>query len=66
MKTILIIITTIMMMNMCNGETPKEAFVRPATQANRFYTGDSMQLSEEVDSLLALIVARPPIIIWRR
>jgi hypothetical protein len=28
--------------------------VRPATQANRFYTGDARELSEEVDSLLAL------------
>ena len=27
--------------------------VRPATQANRFYTGDAKELSEEVDSLLA-------------
>ena len=28
--------------------------VRPATQANLFYTGNARQLSEEVDSLLAL------------
>jgi AmmeMemoRadiSam system protein B len=28
--------------------------VRPATQANRFYTGDAKVLSEEVDSFLAL------------
>lgn len=28
--------------------------VRPATQANRFYTGDPKELSEEVDSFLAL------------
>ena len=28
--------------------------VRPATQANRFYTGDAKELSEEVDSFLAL------------
>ena len=28
--------------------------VRPATQANRFYTGDARELREEVDSLLAL------------
>ena len=28
--------------------------VRPATQANRFYTGDPQALSEEVDSFLAL------------
>ena len=42
-----------MMMNMCNGQTGKVSVVRPATQANRFYTGDAMELSEEVDSLLA-------------
>ena len=28
--------------------------VRPATQANRFYTGNPKELSEEVDSFLAL------------
>ena len=28
--------------------------VRPATQANRFYTGDARELSEEVDSFLVL------------
>ena len=28
--------------------------MRPATQANRFYTGDAGELSKEVDSLLAL------------
>ena len=27
--------------------------MRPATQANRFYTGDARELNEEVDSLLA-------------
>jgi len=54
MKTLLTILTTIMMMNMCNGQTSKEPVVRPATQANRFYTGDARELSEEVDSLLAL------------
>ena len=42
------------MMNMCNGQTNKVPMVRPATQANRFYTGDARELSEEVDSLLAL------------
>ena len=42
------------MMNMCNGQTNREPVVRPATQANRFYTGDAKELSEEVDSLLAL------------
>jgi len=54
MKTLLTILTTVMMMNMCNGQTRKEPVVRPATQANRFYTGDAKELSEEVDSLLAL------------
>ena len=39
---------------MCNGQTHKKPVVRPATQANRFYTGDARELSEEVDSLLAL------------
>ena len=50
---------------MCNGQTSRERLrvgeqssgmpvVRPATQANRFYTGDAKELSEEVDSLLAL------------
>ena len=42
------------MMNMCNGQTNREPVVRPATQANRFYTGDARELSKEVDSLLAL------------
>ncbi len=38
-----------------NGEsTPAEEHIRPATQADRFYTGDARELSEEVDSLLAL------------
>ena len=54
MKTLLTILTTIMMMNMCNGQTNKVPMVRPATQANRFYTCDAKELSEEVDSLLAL------------
>ena len=54
MKGLLTILTTIMMMNMCNGQTRKEPVVRPAIQANRFYTGDAKELSEEVDSLLAL------------
>ena len=43
-----------MMMNTCNGQMAKEPKVRPATQANRFYTGDARELSEEVDSFLAL------------
>ena len=43
-----------MMMNTCNGNVAKEPIVRPATQANRFYTGDARELSEEVDSFLAL------------
>ena len=36
------------------GQTPEIQTVRPATQANRFYTGDARELGEEVDSLLAL------------
>ena len=42
-----------MMINTCNGQQT-EPVVRPATQANRFYTGDARELSEEVDSFLAL------------
>ena len=38
-------------MNTSNGQT-KEV-VRPATQANRFYTGDANKLRQEVDGLLA-------------
>ncbi len=41
------------MMTSCKGQT-REPVVRPATQANRFYTGDSLELSEEVDSFLTL------------
>ncbi len=50
----LTIIIAVMMMNTCNGNEAKEPLVRPATQANRFYTGDAKELSEEVDSFLAL------------
>lgn len=46
------IIAIIMMINTCNGQQ-SEPVVRPATQANRFYTGDARELSEEVDSFLA-------------
>ena len=41
------------MINGCKGQSATPV-VRPATQANRFYTGDAQELSEEVDSLLAL------------
>ncbi len=41
------------MMSTCTGQG-KEPVVRPATQANRFYTGDARLLSQEVDSLLDL------------
>ena len=51
---LLTIIIAVMMMNTCNGNVAKESKVRPATQANRFYTGDARELSEEVDSFLAL------------
>ena len=53
-----------MMMNSCNGQSKDRLWtddhsaetpvVRPATQANRFYTGNPKALCEEVDSLLAL------------
>ena len=52
-KTIILILTTTMMMNGCKGQT-QAPVVRQATQANRFYTGDARELSEEVDSFLAL------------
>ena len=52
-KEIILILTTTMMMNGCKGQS-QAPVVRPATQANRFYTGDAQELSEEVDSLLAL------------
>jgi len=64
MKILVIIIATMMMMNSCNGKATdrqallgnqtKQAVVRPATQANRFYTGDAEELREEVDSFLSL------------
>ena len=41
-----------MMFNSCDGQT-KAPVVRPATQANRFYTGDAKELGLEVDSFLA-------------
>ena len=53
MKIVILIIATMMTMNSCNGQE-KVPVVRPATQANRFYTGDSTALSEEVDSFLAV------------
>ena len=54
MMRLITIIVTIMMMNTCNGQMANEPKVRPATQANRFYTGDARALSEEVDSFLTL------------
>ena len=50
---LLTLIAILIMMTSCKGQT-REPVVRPATQANRFYTGDSLELREEVDSLLAL------------
>ena len=41
-----------MMMNSCKGQTA-EPVVRPATQAGRFYEGNPLLLSQEIDSLLA-------------
>ena len=52
MKTWITILAAIMMFTSCKGQKTEPA-VRPATQANRFYTGDARELSEEVDSLLA-------------
>ena len=48
-----ILIAVLIMMNSCNGQM-REPIVRPATQANRFYTGDVEELRQEVDSLLSL------------
>ncbi|MBO7417862.1 MAG: AmmeMemoRadiSam system protein B [Bacteroidaceae bacterium] len=42
-----------MLLNLFNGQA-KEPVVRPAMQANRFYTGDPKMLTQEVDSFLAL------------
>ena len=50
---VLAILSAIMMMKMNDGQT-KKPMVRPATQANRFYTGNARELREEVDSFLAL------------
>ena len=44
------------MMTSCNDQ--KTPVVRPATQANRFYTGNPEELSQEVDSFLALHSSR--------
>ena len=52
-KTLITILIATMMINSCNGQS-KTPVVRPATQANRFYTGDARALSEEVDSFLSL------------
>ena len=41
-------------MNTCNGNVAKKPMIRPATQSNRFYTGDARDLGEEVDSFLSL------------
>lgn len=53
MKIVLTLIAAIIMMNSCNGQTLTPV-VRPATQANRFYTGNPKALSQEVDSFLSL------------
>jgi AmmeMemoRadiSam system protein B/AmmeMemoRadiSam system protein A len=45
-----------MMMTSCNEQ--KTPVVRPATQANRLYTGNPEELSQEVDSFLALHSSR--------
>ena len=64
MKILFVILSVVMMMNSCKGKaTGSRALlgnqsatpvVRPATQANRFYTGNAQELREEVDSLLVL------------
>jgi hypothetical protein len=54
MMKLLTIFLAVMMMNTCNGNMAKEPMVRPATQANRFYSADARELSDEVDSLLAM------------
>ncbi len=53
MKIIITLIVAITMINCCNGQV-REPVVRPATQANRFYTGNPEELRTEIDSLLAL------------
>ena len=53
MKTWITILAAIMMFTSCKGQKVEQT-VRPATQANRFYTGDARELSEEVDNFLAL------------
>ncbi len=53
----IIVLANFLMMTSCNGQTQKPV-IRPATQANRFYTGDALELSEEVDSFLACHRAR--------
>ncbi len=52
MYKLLLILTTIMAMNFCNGQNHQWT-VRPATQAGRFYESDPRMLSNEVDSLLS-------------
>ena len=47
------VIAAIMMMMNTNDKPAAGAIVRPATQAGRFYEGDPLVLSREVDSLLA-------------
>ena len=48
---VIIILALIMMMNIFDKQEP---VVRPATQAGRFYEGNSQRLSQEVDSFLTL------------
>ena len=51
MKAVFTLIAAIIMMNSCNGQT-HQPVIRPATQANRFYTGNAQALAQEVDSFL--------------
>ena len=53
MRILIAIISTIMMISSCKGQE-RTPVTRPATQANRFYTGNPEELALEVDSFLAL------------
>ena len=50
-RLIITIIVAILMMNSCNGQIIQPV-VRPATQVNRFYSGNSKELQEDVDGYL--------------
>ena len=58
MKTVFTLIAVIVMMNSCNGQT-REPVIRPATQANRFYTGNPEELAQEVDKAITIRATWP-------